>query len=86
MIITDEKLGEALQVLYNVWFDKWRRRTREMTPDLWIQCHDELLHITNQGDYEVVQRIGNALAMELDARWRGHYPDWKEEFKHDQTA
>jgi len=86
MIIPDEKLGKALQVLYNVWFDKWRRRTREMTPDLWTQCYDELLHITNQGDYEVVQRIGNALAMELDARWRGHYPDWKEEFKHDQTA
>ena len=86
MIITDEKLGEDLHALYNVWFNKWRRLTKEMTPDKWDQCLEELLHITNQGGYEVVQRIGNALAMELDARWRGHYPDWREEFKNDKTA
>lgn len=86
MIIPDEKLGETLQVLYNSWFNKWRRLTKEMTPSMWDECLEELLRITNQGDYEVVQRIGNALALELDARCRGHYPNWKEEFKHDQTA
>ena len=66
-IIPDEKLGKAMQVLYNVWFNKWRRLTREMTPDMWDQCLAELLHITGQGDYEVVRRIGDALAMELEA-------------------
>lgn len=81
-IIPDEKLGKAMQVLYNVWFSKWRRLTREMTPDMWNLCYAELMHIKEQGNYEVVRRIGDALAMELDARWRGHYPDWEKEFKH----
>lgn len=67
-IIPDEKLGKAMQVLYNVWFDKWRRLTREMTPDMWNQCYAELMHIKEQGNYEVVWMIGDALAMELDAR------------------
>lgn len=81
-IIPDEKLGKAMQVLYNVWFDKWRRLTREMTPDMWNQCYAELMHIKEQGNYEVVRMIGDALAMELDARRRGHYPEWEKEFKH----
>lgn len=72
-IITDEKLGKALNVLYGVWFNKWRRITNEMTPELWDQCLAELLYITDQGNYELVIRIGHALAMELDARWRGKY-------------
>ena len=83
-IIPDEKLAKALNVLYGVWFNKWRRMTREMTPALWAQCHEELLYITNQGNYEVVARIGGALEAELDARWRGHYPNWEKEFKHSQ--
>ena len=83
-IIPDDKLGKALNVLYGVWFNKWRRMTREMTPDLWNQCKEELSYIADQGDYEVVTQIGNALAMELDARWRGHYPNWEEEFKNEK--
>ena len=74
--ISDDKLGKALNVLYNTWFNKWRRLTKDMTPDLWDRCLEELLYITNQGDYEAVIQIGKALAEELDARWRGGYPDW----------
>ena len=79
-IITDEKLGKALNALYNVWFNKWRRMTREMTDRKWDECLAELVHIVEQGNYEVVFQIGWALAMELDARARGHYPEWEKEF------
>lgn len=75
-IIPDDKLGKAVNVLYNTWFNKWRRQTREMTDQKWDQCVAELTYITEQGNYEAVIRIGSALLEELDARWRGSYPDW----------
>lgn len=80
-IIPDDKLGKAMNALYNVWFNKWRRMTQEMTPQLWDQCLDELIYITAQGNYEVVVQIGRALIEELDARWRDHYPDWEKDMR-----
>ena len=75
-IIPDDKLGKAVNVLYNTWFNKWRRVVKEMTPEQWDRCVAELTYITEQGNYEAVIRIGSALLEELDARWRGGYPDW----------
>ena len=72
-MISDEKIPKALNTLYGIWFNKWRRQTRSMTPELWDQCLRELIYITDQGNYELVVRIGQALLAELDARARGGY-------------
>lgn len=73
--IPDDKLGKALGVLYNVWFDKWRRKSGKMTDMDWQQLVDELDRVVSQGEYPAVRNLGMALLRELEARDRGGYRD-----------
>jgi hypothetical protein len=69
--IPDDKLSALMNVLYNVWFKKWKHETTEKSLDTAI---NELSKIMEQGqEYPVVAHLSMALLYELDARIHGGY-------------
>lgn len=75
--IPDEKLKKFLQVLCNVWFEKWKRR-KNMMDDEWSQCIHELDHIMLQGKgFSIVEELSMAMLKELDRRSKVN-GDWNE--------
>lgn len=78
-IISDTKLNKALNVIFNVWFQKWKCKLKTMTDKDWDTCIHELNYIAEQGEYPVVATIGIALLDELDARVKGGYRSFEGE-------
>lgn len=69
MTIPDEKLKRFLHVIYNTWFNKWKRKINHMTDEDWRTCVEECLRIVEQGnDYDLVMAIGKAFLWELEER------------------
>lgn len=74
MIIPDKCLGPLINLLYNVWFTKWRHKISCMSKADWLLLIDEFWTILEEGrKYPVVEKIGLALLDELDARSEGKY-------------
>jgi len=70
--IPDEKLKSFLHVLVNVYFEKWKRRSVNMTEQEWDQAVEELKRIWSQGEqYPIVGVLCMAFLDELEARARG---------------
>lgn len=67
--IADTQLSKAMNVIYNVWFEKWKR-IKDPTPDQWELCIAELNYVLDQGNFTVLITIAQALITELDQRWR----------------
>ena len=69
--IPDDKLSAFMNVLYNVWFKKWKKTTDE---DSFDSATRELSTIMEQGkEYPVVEHMCMSLLYELDARRKGGY-------------
>ena len=70
--IPDDKLQKLLNFLYNLYFNKWKRRMVSASDQERRQCIEELDSICRQGDqYPIVEALALAFYMELDARARG---------------
>ncbi|MBR2999777.1 MAG: hypothetical protein IKF39_02170 [Oscillospiraceae bacterium] len=70
--IPDDKLQKLLNVLYNLYFNKWKRRMPAASDEERRQCIEELDSICRQGEqYPIVEALALAFYMELDARSRG---------------
>lgn len=70
--IPDEKLKKLLNVLYNGWFDKWRRRAHQLTDQERAKALDELRGIVSQGEqYPIAEALSLAFYAEIDARSNG---------------
>ena len=70
--IPDDKLQKLLNVLYNLYFNKWKRRMVSASDQERRQCLEELDSICRQGEqYPIVEALAFAFYMELDARSRG---------------
>lgn len=66
--IPDALMKKAMNVLFNVWFEKWKRKVGHFSQDDWDVCVAELTRIAAQGDYALVREVGTALISELERR------------------
>lgn len=73
--IPDEQLPKLLNVVYNVWYAKWKNR-KTMTDDDWTLAIGEACRIMEQGDeYPVVRNLVMTFLYELEARAFGGYTE-----------
>ena len=71
MIIPDDKLNRFIHTAYNVWFNKWKHKTRNMSDKDWECCIAECVSRIKQGEqYPVVLDICKALLNELEERFK----------------
>ena len=75
-VMPDDKLLAVMNVIFNVWFRKWRNKT--ICDDDWDQIIAEADAISDQGrQYPLVNSLLVAFIKELEARALGGiYPDW----------
>lgn len=68
--IQDDQLKSLLQVVYNVWFRKWKSRiAAAMSDDDWHQMITEAWNIMEQGEeYPIVKHLVITFLYELEAR------------------
>ena len=70
--IPDDKLKALLNVLYNSYFNKWKRRAPQLSDQERSQAIEEIGRIYDQGkQYPIVEALCLAFYMEIDARSRG---------------
>lgn len=74
--IPDGQLAALMNVIYNVWFGKWKRRAANMTDDEYDSAVMELNHIMEQGkEYPIVRNLAITFLYELSARKNGGYTE-----------
>ncbi len=66
--IPDALMKKAMNVLFNVWFEKWKRKVGHFSQDDWDVCVAEFVRISAQGNYPLVSEVGTALISELERR------------------
>lgn len=70
--IPDEKLKALLNVLYNSYFNKWKRRAPQLSDQERQLAVNEIGRIYDQGkQYPIVEALCLAFYLEIDARSRG---------------
>lgn len=78
IVIPDNKLSSLLNIVYNVWFAKWRMQAVTMHEDdpRWDQMLSEAWQIMAQGEeYPVVSHLVITFLYELEARAFGGYSE-----------
>ena len=74
--IPDDKLSALMNVIFNVWWGKWKSRAAHMTDEIYEQAANEALHIMTQGEeYPIVKHLVISFLYELAARIRGEYTE-----------
>ena len=79
--IPDAKLGALLNVIYNVWFRKWKNLPMDKWTELsWSQLIGEANNIWEQGkQYQIVGDLVMSFLYEFEIRWRAWYDAHPEE-------
>lgn len=79
--IPDDQLPKLMNVIYNVWWSKWRPRAAVMDDEAWDEAIREACKILEQGDrFPIVKNLMMSFLYELEARAFGGYTDvtsWK---------
>lgn len=70
--IPDRKLNALMNVIYNVWFRKWKSLPTEKWDEAsWKQMIEEADQIWEQGaEYHIVGDLIMAFVNEFDLRWK----------------
>ena len=74
--LPEDQLPKLLNVVYNIWYAKWKPRSAAMTDDDWTIAIEEACRIMEQGDeYPFVRNLVMTFLYELEARAFGGYTD-----------
>jgi hypothetical protein len=74
--VPDTQLAQLMNVIYNVWFRKWKQRASHMTDDEFDLAVSEINHIMEQGkEYPIVKNLAITFLYELSARKNGGYTE-----------
>ena len=70
--IPDAKLSALLNVIYNVWFRKWKNLPMDKwTESSWSQLINEANNIWEQGkQYQIVGDLVMSFLYEFETRWK----------------
>lgn len=65
-----------MNVIFNIWFSKWKKLPPQALDTDWDKCMNEALRIMEQGDqYPIVKHLMISFIYELAARIRGEYTE-----------